>query len=208
MSPMPSEAMSSSRPTNGLTYAAPTLAASSACVAEKISVTLTRRPSDDSAFVALTPSRVNGTLTTTCSSMRASSRPSAIMPAESVATTSALTGPCTSRQISRTMARGSSLSLARSDGLVVTPSMMPSGTSDWISRTLPESMKIFMGSVLPRHDRVRQGAHTLDVHGHLIAGHDRADARRRPCGNDIAGQQRHHRRDELDELRNREDELA
>ena len=45
--PMPSVAMSSSRPTNGLTYAAPTLAANSACVGEKISVTLTRMPSPD-----------------------------------------------------------------------------------------------------------------------------------------------------------------
>ena len=93
---MPSVAMSSSRPTNGLTYAAPTLAAISACVAEKISVTLTRMPSPASALIALTPSRVNGTFTTTCSSIFASSRPSAIMPGASVATTSALTGPCTS----------------------------------------------------------------------------------------------------------------
>ena len=141
---MPSDAMSSSRPTNGLTYAAPTLAASNACVAEKTSVTFTRMPSPESVFTAFTPSRVNGTLTTTCSSRPASSRPSAIMPPDSVATTSALTGPCTNRQISRMMARGSPGSLARSDGLVVTPSMMPSGTSDWISRKLPESMKSFM----------------------------------------------------------------
>ena len=53
---MPDVAMSSSRPTNGLTNVAPTFAASSACVGEKISVTLTRLPSDDSALQALTPS--------------------------------------------------------------------------------------------------------------------------------------------------------
>ena len=42
---MPEVAMSSSRPTNGLTNVAPTFAASSAWAAEKISVTLTRVPS-------------------------------------------------------------------------------------------------------------------------------------------------------------------
>ena len=61
--------MSSSRPTNGLTNVAPTFAASSACAAEKISVTLTRMPSDDSVLHAWTPALVNGTLTTMCSSI-------------------------------------------------------------------------------------------------------------------------------------------
>ena len=56
---------------------------------------------------ACTPSRVNGTLTTTCSSIVARSRPSAIMPSASVATTSALTGPCTSWQIFLMISRGS-----------------------------------------------------------------------------------------------------
>src|SRR5258708_1313400 len=60
---MPLVAMSSSRPTNGLQYDAPTLAASSACVGEKISVALTFVPSLDSALHAGAPSRVDGTLT-------------------------------------------------------------------------------------------------------------------------------------------------
>ena len=42
---MPSWPMSSSRPTNGLMKLAPALAASSACAAEKHSVTLTIAPS-------------------------------------------------------------------------------------------------------------------------------------------------------------------
>ncbi len=58
---------------NGLTNDAPTLAASRACVAEKISVTLTGMPSPDRVLHAFTPSRVNGTLTTMCSSMAARS---------------------------------------------------------------------------------------------------------------------------------------
>ena len=87
MSAMPSVAMSSSRPTNGLTYAAPTLAAMSACVAEKINVVLIGIPSPESVLMAFTPSRVNGIFTTTCSSISRSERPSAIMPAVSVATT-------------------------------------------------------------------------------------------------------------------------
>ena len=65
---------------NGLTYAAPTLAASSACVGEKISVTLTRISSAASARHAFRPSLLNGTLMTTCWSIAASSRPSRTMP--------------------------------------------------------------------------------------------------------------------------------
>jgi hypothetical protein len=57
------------------------LAASQACVGEKISVTLTRWPSDASVLQARTPSLVNGTLMTMCSSMPARSRPSEIIPA-------------------------------------------------------------------------------------------------------------------------------
>ena len=72
---------------------------------EKISVTLTRWPSEASALHAFTPSLVNGTLTTMCSSMAARSRPSRIMPAASVATTSALTGPFTVLQICLRIAR-------------------------------------------------------------------------------------------------------
>ena len=72
---------------------------------EKISVTFTCLPSDASARQAFTPSFVNGTFTTMCSSMEARSRPSRIMPAVSVATTSALTGPFTVWQICFRMCR-------------------------------------------------------------------------------------------------------
>src|SRR5580765_2160959 len=68
---IPDVAMSSRRPTNGLTKYAPTFAARSACVGEKTSVTLTFLPSDESALHALTPSFVNGTFTTMCSSLAA-----------------------------------------------------------------------------------------------------------------------------------------
>jgi hypothetical protein len=47
--------MSSRRPRNGLTYAAPALAARSACGGEKTSVVLMRIPSDDSVLIALRP---------------------------------------------------------------------------------------------------------------------------------------------------------
>ena len=97
---MPVCPTSSRRPTNGLTIAAPAFAASSACAAENTSVTFTLRPSRVSVLHARTPSLVNGTLTTMCSSIVARSRPSRIMPSKSVASTSALTGPCTMRQIS------------------------------------------------------------------------------------------------------------
>ena len=77
---MPDVAMSSSRPTNGLTNVAPTLAAMSACVGENTSVTLTRSPSLDSVLQARTPAWVNGTLTTMCSLIAPMSRPSRTMP--------------------------------------------------------------------------------------------------------------------------------
>ncbi len=72
--------MSSRRPTNGLTKYAPTLAAISACAAENTSVTLTRVPSSVSVLHARTPACVNGTLTTMCSEILRSSRPSRSMP--------------------------------------------------------------------------------------------------------------------------------
>jgi hypothetical protein len=86
---------------------------------------LTRIPSARSALHACTPALPKGTLTTTCGSIVARSFPSRIMPATSVAITSALTGPCTIWQMRRVISRGSPASFAISDGLVVTPSMMP-----------------------------------------------------------------------------------
>jgi hypothetical protein len=57
---MPSMPMSSTRPMKGEMKAAPALAASSAWLAEKHSVTLTGRPCDDSARHAFSPSKVGG----------------------------------------------------------------------------------------------------------------------------------------------------
>ena len=65
---------------NGETNVAPALAASSAWLAEKHSVTLTMVPSPVSVLQALRPSQVSGTLTSRCSAILASVRPSAIMP--------------------------------------------------------------------------------------------------------------------------------
>ena len=96
ISSMPSWPMSSSRPMNGEMKVAPALAASSAWLAEKHSVTLTIVPSPVSALQALRPSQVSGTLTVTFLAILASARPSLSMPSRSVAATSALTGPGTS----------------------------------------------------------------------------------------------------------------
>ena len=46
------------------------------------------------------------------------------------------------------------------------------------------------------------------LHHHAIAGRQRADARRRAGGNDVARIQRHEPRDVLDQVRHREDQLA
>ena len=59
---------------------APALAARSAWLAEKQSVTLTMRPSSERARQALSPSQVSGTLTAMFGASWASLRPSAIMP--------------------------------------------------------------------------------------------------------------------------------
>ena len=150
--------MSSRRPTKGLTNVAPTLAASSACVAEKTSVTFTRIPSDASVWQASTPGFPNGTFTTMWASMPASSRPSRTMPPTSVETTSALTGPLTVAQISLSTVRGSPPALASSEGFVVTPSTIPSGARLAMSFTFPESTNSFIGLLLFAGARDRPAA--------------------------------------------------
>ena len=83
-------AMSSRRPRNGLTQVAPALATRRAWAGEKHRVRLVRHPSSRRTRSALSPSTVVGSLTTTLGVIFASSRPWVIMPAVSVATTSAL----------------------------------------------------------------------------------------------------------------------
>ena len=53
---MPKCPTASSRPTNGLTYVAPHLAAIMACSGENVTVTLVLMPSRLSAFTAFSPS--------------------------------------------------------------------------------------------------------------------------------------------------------
>src|ERR1051325_10426622 len=108
-------------------------------------------PSPDSALHARMPSRVSGTLTTMCGSIFAMSWPCVSMPAKSVAVTSPLTGPFTMSQILFRFWRQSPSSFARSDGLVVTPSRMPSAATASISLMLPVSTKSFI--VLPPRGR-------------------------------------------------------
>src|SRR5215470_7079583 len=175
---MPVVEMSSSRPTNGLTKVAPAFAASSACAAENTSVTLTRMPSPERALVALMPSRVSGHFTTMCGSILAMSWPSRIMPAKSVAVTSPLTGPLTMSQIFLRLARKSPGSFASSDGLVVTPSRMPSAAIVSISLMLPVSTNSFMAGLLFGADHSSacglfdRFARLADIPG-LVDGHHR-----------------------------------
>ena len=86
---------------NGDRNDAPTFAAASACSGVKISVTLTRMPRLASAWVAFRPSMIIGHLTTMFLWSLASFSPSSIIADASVATTSALIGPSTISQISR-----------------------------------------------------------------------------------------------------------
>src|SRR2546425_1379373 len=181
---MPTWAMSSRRPRNGLMQTAPAFAERSAWVAEKQSVWLTRIPLPERYFTALRPSFVSGHFTTAFGATWASSWPSFTMPSKSVATTSRLTSPGTIAQISSTSGRNGRFSLAISDGLVVTPSTTPSATPSLISPRFAVSRKIFIapssgvGSLpLDRHARSR--AHLLEDPGiaHDLA-HDVHGARR------------------------------
>ena len=63
-----------------------------------------------------------------------------------VAVTSPLTGPLTISQIRLRFCRKSPASFARSEGLVVTPSRMPSAAMASMSLMLPVSTKSFMGN--------------------------------------------------------------
>jgi hypothetical protein len=138
---MPSVATSSSRPTNGEMYVAPALAASSACVALKHSVTLVLMPSSAQILVAFRPSAISGILTTMLGRSAASSRASFIISSQVVETTSAETGPLTTSQISSSTSRNLRPVLATSDGFVVTPSTRPMAAASLISRTSAVSMK-------------------------------------------------------------------
>src|SRR4030042_1074673 len=105
--------------------------------------------------VALSPSGVMGILTAPPSWIRASSAASATMALTSVATTSALTGPCTNSQIVWICSLKSSLVpmpiLAHRLGLVVTPSTRPRLWASRISSSLAVSIKNFIKDLLLYH---------------------------------------------------------
>src|SRR5512132_1573834 len=99
------------------------------------------------------------------------------------------------------------------------PSMMPSGTSASISLMFPVSMKSFISVLLaPLRGRLRtrddgeadgigQLADAFDFYRDTISGSDGPNPRRRAGRDDVAGQQRHHRRDERDQSGNSENQL-
>src|SRR5215470_16051164 len=136
-------------------------------------------------FTALRPSLVSGHFTTALGATCDSSSPSFTMPSKSVATTSRLTSPGTTEQISSTSGRKGRFSLAISDGLVVTPSTTPSATPSLISLRFAVSRKIFIassrrnGSSLPFDRHARSRSHLLE-HGRvsLQLAHDVDRARR------------------------------
>ena len=138
--------MSSNLPRNGDTYAAPAFAASIAWFAEKINVTFTGIPSDESTFVAFNPSTVIGIFTTIFGWIFAISRPSAIIPSAStvVAFTSPLIGPSTIVVISLITSLKSLPSFAINDGFVVTPQITPISFAFLISSTFAVSIKNFI----------------------------------------------------------------
>ncbi len=136
-------------------------------MAEKHSVTLVLTPSSVSFRQAPSPSGVSGSLMTTLSAIAASSLASRSIPSVSVATTSALTSPSTSAQISRIMSAKSRFSLAARLGLVVTPSSTPHRLISVISARLAVSRNSFTAGsgtgrptrAVPRAWRRGRGVH-------------------------------------------------
>src|SRR3954470_22077399 len=105
----------------------------------------TLMPSELSCLHPLMPSRVVGSFTTTCLCQLAYSRPSRSIPSRSVESTSTLTGPFTSSQISLMSGLLFCLfSFAISEGFVVTPSRIPRAAASRISLMLAVSIKNFM----------------------------------------------------------------
>src|SRR5712664_3550241 len=121
-------------------------------------------------------------------------------------------------QIFFRLSRKSPGSFARSDGLVVTPSRMPSAAMASMSLMLPVSTNSFIiiafaflrllnqhhsfvslvSFVLTqRHklrlvlDRIREFPDALDFDGHRVTGRQRPDAGRRAGGDDVPRLERH-----------------
>ena len=146
---IPTEPISSTLPRKGETYVAPALAAISACVAEKISVTFVFTPFADRILTAFRPSSVIGILITMFSWILTSSSASATMPLWSRLITSALMGPSTIVVISFTTSTKSLPSFAIREGFVVTPQITPRSFASLMWSTLAVSMNIFMVAISP-----------------------------------------------------------
>src|SRR2546428_8168019 len=140
---------------NGLTYAAPAFAAIRHCTLEKHSVTLVLMPASARRRTATIPASSIGIFTTMLSAILASSLPSRTMPSASTATTSADTGPSTREQISLRTSRGSKspACFAKSDGLVVIPSINPAWAAQLRSLRLAVSRTNFMDQPRRRGQR-------------------------------------------------------
>lgn len=94
--------------------------------------------------MARKPGRMVGILITILSAIFINSSASRSIPSVSVEITSADTGPGTTLQISARISRYGFVSLAASDGLVVTPSSTPIAAASLISVTDAVSIKNFI----------------------------------------------------------------
>src|SRR5208282_1816770 len=164
---------------------------------------------------AFRPSRVVGSFTTIFLCQLAYSRPSLHIAPASVAITSAFTGPSTTEQISRMVSLKvlPSPSFAISEGLVVTPSRMPSEAASRISLMFAVSRKNFIAA--PNHpmsrspdDPIPQRSNARNRDLHHVSRLHRTDARGRTGGDHISRHERHHLRTITDDLVQRKDEIG
>src|SRR5690348_3958355 len=84
--------------------------------------------------------------------------------------------------------------------------MMPMSHSFSISLMWPVSMNSFMESSLALN-RIGEFADAFDFHRDRVAGGERTDAFGGAGGDDVAGLERHHEGDELDQVLDREDQV-
>src|SRR6476646_8492167 len=85
--------------------------------------------------------------------------------------------------------------------------MMPMAASVSMSLMLPESMNSFMASPYLVFNRVGQFADAFDLDGDGIPRGQRPDPLGRAGRDDVAGFERHHERDELNQVIDRKDQV-
>ena len=208
---MPSVAMSSSRPTNGLTYAAPTLAAMQRLRRREDQRDVDAMPSPDSALQRLhavaRERHLDDDVLVDLRELAALGDHAGRVGRDDLGAHRALHEPA---DLLEDRARVAALlRQQRRIGRDAVDDAERHQRFDFLEIAGIDEELHDAHSILRRRDHgIGERADAFDVNRDRVAGPDRPDAGRGAGGNDIARQQRHDGRDELDQLGNREDQLA